>query len=144
MDKNKKGPIPPQDQALQNNNINNQQINNIRAPHKKERTLMLLLRSPSGLTENQVLCSIHISNASNYFNEAERILGIKLGRLGLENPDDIGDHFKYWITCRDDAIKVVGLINQKRIKHHAEPLSISEMELLIYRCPEAPVQEVAA
>ena len=140
MDKNKKGPIPPQDQALQNNNINNQQINNIRAPHKKERTLMLLLRSPSGITENHVLRTIHISNARNYFNEAERILGIKLGRLGLENPDGIGDHFKYWITCREDAIKIAGLINQKRIKRHAEPLSISEIELLISWYPEAPEQ----
>ena len=140
MNNNKKGLIPAQDQALQNNNINNQQINNIRAPHKKERTLMLLLRSPSGITENHVLRTIHISNARNYFNEAERILGIKLGRLGLENPDGIGDHFKYWIASQDDTLKVANHINKMRVRRKAEPLSISEIDYLISQYPEVPEQ----
>ena len=140
MNNNKKGLIPPQDQALQNNNINNQQINNIRAPHKKERTLMLLLRSPSGMTENHVLRTIHISNARNYFNEAERILGIKLGRLGLENPDGIGDHFKYWIASQDDTLKVANHINKMRVRRKDEPLSISEIDYLISQYPEVPEQ----
>ena len=140
MSENKKGSILAQDQAFQISELNTTPVHNIRAPHKKERTLMLLLRSPSGITENHVLRTIHISNARNYFNEAERILGIKLGRLGLENPDGIGDHFKYWITCREDAIKIAGLINKKRIKRHAGPLSISDIEALISVYPDTPEQ----
>jgi len=140
MAENKKGLIQLQDQAIQNNNVNNQQINNIRVPNKKERTLMLLLRSPFGLTENHVLRDIRISNARNYFTEAERKLSISLGRIELENPDGIGDHYKYWIACRDDAMKIATLINQMRIRRKADPLSGFDIELLISRYPEAPEQ----
>ena len=140
MPEHKKGLIPPQDQARQTDKSNMLLVDHIRAPHKKERTLMLLLRSPSGITENQVLRAVRISNARNYFTEVERKLGIVLGRLELENPDGIGAHFKYWITCRDDALKVANHINKMRVRRKDEPLSISEIDYLISQYPEAPEQ----
>ena len=140
MSKNKKGSVPAMDQAFKISEPNTTQIHNIRAPHKKERTLVLLLRSPSGITENQVLRSVCISNARNYFTEAERKLGIALGRLELENPDGIGAHFKYWIASQDDALKVANHINKMRVRRKDEPLSISEIDYLISQYPEVPEQ----
>ena len=140
MPEHKKGLIQPQDQARQTDKSNMLLVDHIRAPHKKELTLMLLLRSPSGITENQVLRAVRISNARNYFTEVERKLGIVLGRLELENPDGIGAHFKYWITCRDDALKVANHINKMRVRRKDEPLSISEIDYLISQYPEVPEQ----
>lgn len=53
-----KGPIPPQDQALQISKQNTTLINNIRAPHKKERAFLLLLRSPSEVLQKMMCCLI--------------------------------------------------------------------------------------
>ncbi len=135
-----KGPIPPQDQALQISKQNTTLINNIRAPHKKERAFLLLLRSPSGITENDVLFNCHLSSGRNYPNELERELSIELGRENIPNPDGIGAHLKYWITCREDALKVANHINKMRVRRKAEPLSICEIEILISIYPDKPEQ----
>ena len=100
MSNNKKGLISPQDQAPQSNKPITTPVDNIRAATKKERAFMLLLCTPSGITENDVLFNCHLSSGRNYPNELERELSIELERLNIPNPDGIGAHLKYWITCR--------------------------------------------
>ena len=139
MTENKKGLIQPQDQAFQNNS-NTTPVDNIRAATKKERAFMLLLRTPSGITENDVLFNCGLSSGRNYPNELERELNIELGRLNIPNPDGIGAHLKYWITCREDALKVANRINKMRKRRHAVPLSIHEIDALIATYPDTPEQ----
>ncbi len=136
----KKGPTSPQDQAFQNNNTSIAPIHSIRAATKKERAFLFLLHTPSGITENDVLFNCHLSSGRNYPNELERELNIELGRVNIPNPDGIGAHLKYWITCREDALKVANHINKMRVRRKDEPLSISEIDYLISQYPEVPEQ----
>lgn len=136
----KKGPTSPQDQAFQINNTSITPIHNIRAATKKERAFLFLLHTPSSITENDVLFNGHLSSGRNYPNELERELNIELGRVNIPNPDGIGAHLKYWITCREDALKVANHINKMRVRRKAEPLSEADINYFLSLYPDSPEQ----
>jgi len=138
INSHKKGSIPAQDQAFHINKSNTTPAHNIKAVSKKEWAFLLLLQTPSGITENDVLFNCQLSSGRNYPNELERELSIGLGRKNIPNSNGIDSHQKYWITCREDALKVVHHINKMCNSHHADPLSICEIEVLISVYPDKP------
>lgn len=89
------------------------------------------MKSPNGITENEILRGCHLSSGRNYPNELERLLGINLERNKLLNPDGIGWHTQYVIRCRADAEKIVNHINIMRVRRGIEPMSTFKVQSLL-------------
>lgn len=81
-----------------------------------------ILKSPQGITENEILFRCHLSSGRNYPTKLERELDIVLYRGKEPNPDGIGGHLRYRITSREDAEQVAQFINLKRSKYSLPPL----------------------
>lgn len=139
MSINKKGQNPAQVQAPQSAQHfstvsecnSSHQCQPVRAATKTERAYLLLLSSPGGVTEGDILQHCHLSSGRNYASQIERILGIRLHREGVPNLDGIGSHYRYSITGQADAERVAGLINKMRQSRKAPPLSQAEAAYLV-------------
>ena len=140
---NKKGLNPAQVQALKSAQRNNtadecsthHQRQPARRVTKAERTYLLLLSCPGGVTENDILRNCRLSSGRNYASLVERTLGIRLHREDDPNPDGIGSHYRYRITNQADVARVVGLINQMRQRRKAPALSPAEVANLLAPYP---------
>ena len=110
--------------ALQSSTTLNQQRDNttMNKIPKVIRACEEILKSPHGITENDILYRCRLSSGRNYPTKLERELGIILYRTKEANPDGIGEHSRYRITSREDAEKVAQFINLKRSKHSLPPL----------------------
>ena len=81
---------------------------------KKHRAFTYIASSGiNGVTENEILFQCRLSSGRNYVSEIERETGINFERLDEKNPDGIGSHYRYRLTCRKDATQVIRLINYK-------------------------------
>lgn len=138
MNKNKKGFISPQDQASSLNHIS--ALNNIRQSKKEQAFTAILLAGRSGVSELSLLNGCHVISGRNYPTELERNLNIRLGRDNIPNADGIGKHYRYWITNREDALKVAEHINRMRAQKQSQLFSINEIETLISVYPVEPEQ----
>lgn len=133
---NQEGLISGQDQSFLLGKTNLTREHHSKPASKKERAFMFLLEHPFGITENEVLFHCRLSSGRNYPNELERKLNIVLGREGIPNPDGIGKHLKYWITNREDAMKVLSVINVMRLDRGCEGFTELEIESLISLYPD--------
>ena len=109
----------PQSSTTLNQQRDNTTMNKI---PKVIRAYEVILSSPQGITENDILYRCRLSSGRNYPTKLERVLGIMFHRAKELNPDGIGDHLRYQITSREDAEKVAQLINLKRSKYSLPPL----------------------
>lgn len=91
-----------------------QSANHTKRTPKKHRAFTYIASSGiNGVTENEILFQCRLSSGRNYVNEIERETGITFERLDERNPDGIGSHYRYRLTCRKDAAQVIRLINYK-------------------------------
>lgn len=79
-------------------------------PKKPRAYLLIACSGCNGITENEMLRAIRLSSSRNYVSELERKLHIRFNRVDEKNPDGIGSHYRYYLTCREDVQKVVNLI----------------------------------
>lgn len=80
-------------------------------PKKHRARIYMMCAGDNGFTENEILRNCRLSSARNYATELERLLDIRLERIDEPNSDGIGSHFRYRITCRADAMKIIQLVN---------------------------------
>lgn len=85
--------------------------NNKAIPKKHRARIYMMFAGDNGFTENDILKNCSLSSGRNYASELERLLDIRLERLDEPNCDGIGSHFRYRITCRADAMKIIQLVN---------------------------------
>lgn len=78
--------------------------------------LLIACAGEQGITENEILFNCRLSSGRNYPNLLEDELKIELVRYKDKNPDGIGDHFRYALANREDAQKVIELINKHNPK----------------------------
>jgi len=91
-----------------------QSANHTKRTPKKHRAFTYIASSGiNGVTENEILFQCRLSSGRNYVSEIERETGINFERLDEKNPDGIGSHYRYRLTCRKDATQVIRLINYK-------------------------------
>jgi len=91
-----------------------QSANHTKRTPKKHRAFTYIASSGiNGVTENEILFQCRLSSGRNYVNEIERQTGVNFERLDEKNPDGIGSHFRYRLTCSKDAAQVIRLINYK-------------------------------
>lgn len=84
---------------------------------KKYRAYLLIACSGiNGITENEILITCSLSSGRNYPNLLEDELKIELIRYKDNNPDGIGTHFRYSLASKEDAEKVLNLINKNNPK----------------------------
>lgn len=89
---------------------------------KKERAFIQIIEYTQGITENDLLIHSHVSSGRNYVTELERKLDITFHRVKISNPDGIGAHFSYQLTCETDAEKVLRHINRMRARNGRKEL----------------------
>ena len=89
---------------------------------KKERAFIQIIEYTQGITENDLLIHSHVSSGRNYVTELERKLDITFHRVKIPNPDGIGGHFSYQLTCKTDAEKVLRHINKIRLRNGRKEL----------------------
>lgn len=94
-----------------------------------------ILKSPQGITENDILSRCHLSSGRNYPTKLERVLGVIFYRVKEPNPDGIGSHFRYRIISKEDAEKVAQFINTNRHKHKFPPLDSSILNNILSLYP---------
>lgn len=105
---------------------------------KKHRARLFMLRSGSqGFTENEILRYCRLSSGRNYPTELERHLNIILERIQEPNTDGIGGHFRYRITCRRDAMRIITLVNHRAFMRGHEALSKKEITEILNLYPNA-------
>lgn len=92
----------------------NTAIHKLKPAPKKHRARVYMLRTGiNGFTENEILYYCRLSSGRNYATELERRCAITLERLDERNPDGIGSHYRYRLTSRSDAMRVINLVNAK-------------------------------
>ncbi len=94
-----------------------------------------ILKSPQGITENEILRRCRLSSGRNYPTKLERELKITIHRIKEANPDGIGNHLRYRITSKEDAEKVAQFINIKRHKYKLPPLDPAILNNLLALYP---------
>ena len=132
--------------ALQSSTTLNRQSEyiNMKQIPKVIRAYEIILSSPQGITENDILFRCRLSSGRNYPTKLERVLGIMLHRAKELNPDGIGDHLRYQITSREDAEKVAQLINLKRSKYSLPPLDLAILNNVLALYPSDKQQTKGA
>lgn len=83
-----------------------------RTPKKYRARSYMLRTGVEGWTENDILKYCRLSSGRNYATELERRLDIQLERIDEKNPDGIGSHLRYRISCRADAMRIIQLVNK--------------------------------
>jgi len=95
-------------------------------PHKRqtktERAFMLMISTPRGVTENDILRNCRLISGRNYTNKLEKYAAIQLERIKEPNPDGIGTHTRYRIRSAQDAYRALMVVNGLRAKRGAKPL----------------------
>lgn len=105
-------------------------------PPKKHRARLQILHSGrDGITENEILFNCHLSSGRNYLTELERVLSFKFERKRDKNPDGIGTHTRYLIPYREDAEKVINLVNNKAQLRGYDGISSSEVKVILSLYP---------
>lgn len=129
--------------ALQSSTTLNEQreLTTMKQIPKAIRAYEQILKSPQGITENEILFRCHLSSGRNYPTKLERELGIILYRVKEQNPDGIGGHLRYRIISREDAEKVAQLINNKRHQHKLPPLDPVILSNILALYPSNQTQE---
>ncbi|WP_446030277.1 hypothetical protein [Lelliottia amnigena] len=82
-----------------------------RTPKKCRARVYMLRTGIEGWTENDILRYCRLSSGRNYATELERLLDIRLERSEERNTDGIGAHLRYRFSSRQDALKVIQLVN---------------------------------
>lgn len=82
-----------------------------RTPKKHRAFVYIVSSGVNGVTENEILRQCYLASGRNYISELENALDIVFERLDEANPDGIGKHFRYRLTNRMDAMKVIQHIN---------------------------------
>lgn len=129
--------------ALQSSTTINQKRDSINMKQipKAIRAYEQILKSPQGITENEILFRCHLSSGRNYPTKLERELGITLYRVKEPNPDGIGGHLRYRIISREDAEKVAQFINNKLHQHKLPPLDPIILSNILALYPSNQAQE---
>lgn len=108
----------------------------IRQPPKKHRARIQILHSGrDGITENEILFNCRLSSGRNYLTELERELRFRFERKQDKNPDGIGTHTRYAIPCREDAEKVINLVNSKARLRGYDGISAGEVIAILSLYP---------
>lgn len=104
-------------------------------PKKHRARIKILFSGCRGITENEILFGCSLSSGRNYLTEIERELGIRFKRVRETNPDGTGTHTRYFLSSREDAKKIISLVNQKAKKNKHDGISwMEESEILsLYR-----------
>ncbi|ARM68105.1 hypothetical protein [Morganella morganii] len=101
-----------------------------RTPKKHRARIAVLGAGTSGITENDILRRCGLSSGRNYCSEIERLTGITLNREDEPNPDGIASHYRYNISNRQDAQKVINLVNNSA--HYGGYPGLSKQQADIY------------
>ena len=104
-------------------------------PKKHRARLQILHSGRDGITENEILFNCHLSSGRNYLTELERALSFKFDRKRDENPDGIGTHTRYLIPYREDAEKVINLVNHKARLKGYDGITANEMNHILALYP---------
>lgn len=107
------------------------------APKKHRARQYMLHSGVNGFTENELLRYCRLSSGRNYASELERTLDIRLERIDEKNPDGIGSHFRYRITCRADVMHVIQLVNHNAAAGGYTGLSQHEVNDILSLYPDA-------
>ena len=108
-----------------------------KAMPKKHRARIFMLRSGhAGFTENDILFYCRLSSGRNYASEIERRLNIRLERISEQNPDGIGNHYRYRITNRCDAQRIITLVNANAKQHGHQQVSQHEINRILNLYPD--------
>ena len=97
---------------------------------KTERAYMLILSTPIGTTENDILRVCRLSSGRNYTNLLEKAAQIQLKRISEPNPDGIGSHYRYQIRSAEDAYSAAMVISKLIVRRGAIPLTEDEVRRL--------------
>lgn len=89
---------------------NDSQSDYKKLPKKPRAYLLIVCSGCNGITENEILRLCRLSSGRNYASELERKLNITLKRTDEANTDGIGSHYRYYLTSKEDAQKVINLI----------------------------------
>lgn len=129
--------------ALQSSTTLNEQreLTTMKQIPKAIRAYEQILKSPQGITENEILFRCHLSSGRNYPTKLERELGIILYRVKEQNPDGIGGHLRYRIVSKEDAERVAQFINIKRHPHKLPPLDPVILSNILALYPSNQTQE---
>lgn len=104
---------------------------------KKHRARVYMLRTGiNGFTENEILYYCRLSSGRNYATELERRCAIRLERLDERNPDGIGSHYRYRLTSRSDAMRVINLVNAKASTAGYPMLTSAEIDDILSLYPD--------
>ncbi|MEH6637672.1 MAG: hypothetical protein V7717_00205 [Porticoccaceae bacterium] len=98
---------------------------------KYERSCILMISTPGGVTENDILRACRLSSGRNYPNKLEKEAGIIMGRARELNPDGIGSHFRYRIRSANDAQQAIKVVNKLSIRRGAGPLTDEQVRRLL-------------
>lgn len=108
-----------------------------RTPKKHRARVYMLRTGIEGWTENDILRYCRLSSGRNYGSELERSLDIQLERMDEKNPDGIGSHLRYRITCRADAMRVIQLVNRNACTGSYIGLSSQQIDDILTLYPDA-------
>ncbi|PHI29485.1 hypothetical protein [Budvicia aquatica] len=118
----------------------NTAIHELKPAPKKHRARVYMLRTGiNGFTENEILYYCRLSSGRNYASELERRCAIKLERLDEPNPDGIGSHYRYRLTNRSDAMRVINLVNAKASTAGYSTLTSTEISDILSLYPDENV-----
>lgn len=108
-----------------------------RTPKKHRARVYMLRTGVEGWTENDILRYCRLSSGRNYASEMERMLDIRLERIDEKNPDGIGSHLRYRITCSADALRIIQLINHNAQLQKYNGLSQQDIAEILTLYPDA-------
>lgn len=108
-----------------------------RTPKKFRARSYMLRTGVEGWTENDILKYCRLSSGRNYASELERHLDIRLERIEEKNPDGIGAHLRYRITCRSDAMRIIQLVNKNAAAGGYDGLSHQAIADILTLYPDA-------
>lgn len=92
----------------------------------------------NGFTEREGVMELNITSGRNRINEVEKLLGIRLHRAKEGNRTNGGFHFRYLVTDKAQAERLINFINGKRLLRNAEPISDYEASQILARFEEQP------
>lgn len=97
---------------------------------KTERAYLLIVTTPKGVTENDILRACYLASGRNYTNQLEKAAQIQLRRISEPNPDGIGSHYRYQIRSAQDAYSVALIVSNLMVRRGANPLTENEIRTL--------------
>lgn len=141
MTNKEKSMIHIQNHALYIKEKSPKPVHHIKPASKEELAFMMILQSGSeGITGLDIQRDCHVISGRNFPSLLKRKAGVNFRWVWEEDSTQNERYKRHWLINRDDAKKVLAVINCKRHSRGAAPLPTAIELPLLALYPGAPVQ----